>query len=640
MIATIFVRWRQILLVAFLLPFFIQLRLLWLLNHSQPDPIGMGMKKKDFVYLIQSHEPTPEGRLLPNEHRDILYLCFRKGCNTSHIPPTDVFTEPNLSWTEGRNSLLNHALQRAKLMPNGGYEYYIFLDEDIRSMVLGYAPWDVFELLLVKKKPAVGYLTGSTAWHKDTRLGAPFNVDGNVNAFHSTTLGLLLPYDITLDSSIYYSQYINNLIVGSAFASQRIGFEDIALDLSDNAHNSNENGKHRREASWSVPKHYMNGLFLAHTAMHKSIELMNCCNSPDDRYCQYEQSSLGPLSGPVDDEWWTRNGNRDHPYVSLMLSFMREHSTLLRQIRSMYGGFILHSAVNSSRGELPQSDESYLRFQAPSQGLGIQLPQDDLSLSSIVYLVQGPANNFLKWAMLINPLPNASLIYHSFDENCTGCLYAKGTTFASGRNLLLQSALMQHGPKKYYVFVDDDIYLTCDGGKHVDCWAKWNEMLLDQSTVSRLVAPKTWHDPIEPTNYQTCVDDAFWAIRHNALNLVFPLPVPKENQSWWHNIHVLWSVFNRCKPLLILSDKRWRANNTLHRAYPKGVNKTLIYKTLGDEFAELGEWSLSNELLKHRCAVQHTPSSCESNLSPACSDGLNRRFQAWIGTFNHSTQID
>ena len=43
------------------------------------------------------------------------------------------------------------------------------------------------------------------------------------------------------------------------------------------------------------------------------------------------------------------------------------------------------------------------------------------------------------------------------------------------------------------------------------------------------------------------------------------------------------------EPLIFLSDRqRSRASCPFHHPYPKGINESLIYTILGDEFAELG----------------------------------------------------
>lgn len=232
------------------------------------------------------------------------------------------------------------------------------------------------------------------------------------------------------------------------------------------------------------------------------------------------------------------------------------------------------------------------------------------------------------WAKRIGTVPNAYLLYHSFDHDCDGCIFAKGTVFASGRNLLLKQAWKNGVPTKYYVFVDEDIVLSC---KSKNCWTSWNEMLLRNATVSRFIAPKTWHDPIEETNFQTCIDDAMWAIRADALNVVFPLVMPyKEGGSWWEHLLVLWEIFNRCEPHAFLSDNRWRADNPIHRPYPSGNNEESIQRTLDRDYADLRPWTRTRAPTRHRCSIKKKREA-DTELSPACSESLRLRFDNWIG---------
>jgi len=158
-------------------------------------------------------------------------------------------------------------------------------------------------------------------------------------------------------------------------------------------------------------------------------------------------------------------------------------------------------------------------------------------------------------------------------------------------------------------------------------------MLLDASTVSRFVVPKTWHDPAEGTNYQTCVDEATWAVRRDALNVPFPYPIPDKGGSWWTQALVHWSMFRKCESLLFLSDERFRIENPVHREYPSGIRLDEAEAVLNANYPELGPWSSMTKASfpKHRCEVQdHRQSGNTGKLSDECSDALESRFQAWF----------
>ena len=299
------------------------------------------LEKKDFVYLIQSNKPRCEPRLVHNERRHVLYLCFVEGCDVSHVPYADVRVQTGLWWSGGRNSLLDHAIERAARMPDGGYEYYIFLDEDMQEEVIGDAPWDLFEDWLTQTRPAIGYFTNSAPW-QSTHKGAPFNIDANINAFHRTTLGAALPVDLSLDDQgSYFSQHSHNLLVGAVFASQRRGFKGVEFNGKKNVHSYPAS---RRSQKWRIPKLHMDSVFREDTPMHQAVVRMNCNQTNDDKYCQYEQCPMQPLTGPIDEAWWKQNANVYHPFVSSKVEFLRKHSKFLEKLRGMHGGFIPSTA--------------------------------------------------------------------------------------------------------------------------------------------------------------------------------------------------------------------------------------------------------------------------------------------------------
>ena len=155
---------------------------------------------KKYVYLIQSSSPTVNSRLMPTSDRDVLYACFHKNCSHLGVPLEDVTLALNTSWCTGRNALLDFALKKCRdnVMSGGkGYEYFIFLDDDMTDQISGADPWTMFESFLHSTQPGVGYFLHGMWWQGDpskTEL-QNFNVDANVNAFHRTTLGALLPYD-------------------------------------------------------------------------------------------------------------------------------------------------------------------------------------------------------------------------------------------------------------------------------------------------------------------------------------------------------------------------------------------------------------------------------------------------------------
>jgi len=120
---------------------------------------------KNFVYLIQTGEPTDEPRLSPTNDRDVLYLCYKTECNASSIIPPEDVTFAGGSWTEGRNALLEFAITRGKeMVGDRGYLYYVFMDDDVPSMVMGDDPWSLYEQWLLETRPLASHNAYGVVW--------------------------------------------------------------------------------------------------------------------------------------------------------------------------------------------------------------------------------------------------------------------------------------------------------------------------------------------------------------------------------------------------------------------------------------------------------------------------------------------
>lgn len=251
----------------------------------------------------------------------------------------------------------------------------------------------------------------------------------------------------------------------------------------------------------------------------------------------------------------------------------------------------------------------------------------------IAYLVQGPSASAHIWKARIRAMDeSAILFYHSFDTSCDICIFEKGTSNPYGRNLLLFHALQLSHRPKYFVFVDEDIQMDCnlpntfEGGRAFDkqqkCWNNFTEELLNPVTTNILISPKTWKDVVsEPTNFQTCIDDAIIAYRSDMVHISYPLPMHRESQSWWLKTSVTWAVIDTCLPYGHLSDSRWRVRNTLHRDYPKSgiFDPAAVRDVLFTEYPDIRNWT------------SFDPKSVERNrcrISPQRVDVLDRDCEA------------
>jgi hypothetical protein len=214
---------------------------------------------KPFVYLIQSAAglPYPD---IPDAACDRIVLNWQ-----APAPEGGTLFAPGSSWNEGRNRLLEEALQHARATGND-YLYYIFLDDDCRvaedaalarrlGLPLTGNPFRTFERFLLEWQPAVGYTR--YAWQhteKNQAVNLGHNFDGLFNAFHRETLSFLLPYYTGFDSESWlYSQHILNHMASLLYHPYRIQYNPVAT------RNARRKGYAQRKKYWDIPTTFLAG---------------------------------------------------------------------------------------------------------------------------------------------------------------------------------------------------------------------------------------------------------------------------------------------------------------------------------------------------------------------------------------------
>ena len=193
-------------------------------------------------------------RDLPDAHNDIILLTWKAPSSRK-----DAIFYPKSTWNEGRNRLLEEAINR-----NAGYLYYIFLDGDCivkEDMELAQAlnvelcgnPFRTFEKYLLEWQPAIGYSRYS--WQYDepgAEVNLGYNFDALFNAFHCEAISFLLPYYTGFDcESWLYSQHIINHHAAIEYNSYRIQFNVITT------RNKNRKSYARRKKYWTLPTTFL-----------------------------------------------------------------------------------------------------------------------------------------------------------------------------------------------------------------------------------------------------------------------------------------------------------------------------------------------------------------------------------------------
>jgi hypothetical protein len=156
----------------------------------------------NIIYLIQTSANFPHF-LKCLEDKDHVLLSYKE--NTKD---TTIFF-PNSTWTTGRNKIRDYVLSLNKT-----YDYYIFLDEDIKFSEYSQTDgFKIFEDLLEQYKPYIGnpHYIEYYPIIEDYNIRTTIWFDGMFNAFSKEAFfaDIIFPYVDTFDSnSWWFSQFI------------------------------------------------------------------------------------------------------------------------------------------------------------------------------------------------------------------------------------------------------------------------------------------------------------------------------------------------------------------------------------------------------------------------------------------------
>lgn len=151
-----------------------------------------------------------------------------------------------------------------------------------------------------------------------------------------------------------------------------------------------------------------------------------------------------------------------------------------------------------------------------------------------LYLIQGQANLVTNYFHLKERI-RAEALYLTYDKEIPGADYHPNTTWAEGRNILLEKA-KSRDTYDYYIFLDDDIELKRGS------WDLFEEKLIQYlPAIGVPIVPKTRYTPIMQDGKQwDCQafrihDEQFMAIHRDVINdnLIFPYVTQFDNLSWW-----------------------------------------------------------------------------------------------------------
>ena len=208
---------------------------------------------KRFAWLVQSaHGVDPNA--LASASRDFFSLSYDSDPGSGD---PFKFYAPGTTWTTGRNALLERALERNPL-----YEYFVFLDHDMIKL-MGRNPqayMDKFEAWLDRAKPALAWTPCTKEWtcrmYRSVRqrvIHGPARLDDNFVAFHTSTLGLVLPYDSHFDSTcIFASAELAHLHAAAFYAHGFLGVKDPALHVHGREEHRHHDAQYNSEGCDSI----------------------------------------------------------------------------------------------------------------------------------------------------------------------------------------------------------------------------------------------------------------------------------------------------------------------------------------------------------------------------------------------------
>lgn len=214
-------------------------------------------------------------------------------------------------------------------------------------------------------------------------------------------------------------------------------------------------------------------------------------------------------------------------------------------------------------------------------------------------------------------------------------IFKPSTTWATGRNILVNTAMKRTTKYLYYIFMDDDIDLQMNSGRNINPWRLFENFLVRVEPA--VAAVDDSFNPCLPAIYRArkrlnCsissnieyipavrYDAAFNAFHYEALPHLLPYAAKYDNMSWWAaQAYVVINAEIKFRGQVVLHT--WiRGYNPVHRPYPqrKLTDKDLL-PILEDIARKLPAKYQDSKVLQHwkRDGVEHQFKSSTLCLPP------------------------
>lgn len=158
-------------------------------------------------------------------------------------------------------------------------------------------------------------------------------------------------------------------------------------------------------------------------------------------------------------------------------------------------------------------------------------------MTRFIYLVQGQAN-LVRTYLHLEDRENADAIFLTYDEPISEAIFFPNSTWAEGRNRLLEHALLK-GRYDYYVFCDDDISFTAGG------WSDFESRLTElRPSIGVPIVPATSirKRSLRLLRYQLfrSNDQQLMAFHHDVVmdGIVLPYQTRFDDIHWWASCQI------------------------------------------------------------------------------------------------------
>ncbi len=153
-----------------------------------------------------------------------------------------------------------------------------------------------------------------------------------------------------------------------------------------------------------------------------------------------------------------------------------------------------------------------------------------------IYMVQGQAD-LVKNYMHLGDRAGVDAVYLTYDREMDGALYFPNSTWAEGRNRMMEEALGKGKRYEYYIYIDDDVEFKRGG------WDRFEELLMRyRPAVGVPVVMKSEKTPFPLHKYQTFIfnDEQMMAFHREVVEdrILLPYQVRFDSVNWWASCEI------------------------------------------------------------------------------------------------------